>query len=214
MLSNKTMDAIAVMTGIKADELAKAISDEQEQELELPEGRFLTKENESKLLDNHGKRKYDEGKSKGLKETLESIKTDFELEGETINDVFGNYKSKIVSESKIEPNEKLAEKDKAIKTLQDSLRNKETEIETIKSKAEETNRRAKALSNMPSLREDLGINKSEALNIILSSIEVKEDGIYKNGKLIVNEHQEAVSFNDFLIAGNSNNFFSFIFKRT
>ena len=59
MLSKEQMDSIAVMTGIKADVLAKAISDEQEVKLELPEGRFLTKDKEELLLDNHGKKKYD-----------------------------------------------------------------------------------------------------------------------------------------------------------
>ena len=198
MLAQKTMDALAVMSGIKADVLAQAISDEQEQELELPEGRFLTKENESKLLDNHGKRKYDEGKSKGSKDALEAIKTDLELEGETISDVFGNYKSKVIKEAKVEPNQKLTEKENAIKALQESLRTKETEIESIKSEAQRTKRQANALSNMPQLRDDLGLNKSEALNIILSSVEQKEDGIYKDGKLLTDQYQEAIKLNDFL----------------
>lgn len=196
MLARKTLDTLAVMSGIKADVLAQAISDEQEQELELPEGRFLTTENESKLLDNHGKRKYDEGKSKGSKELIETVKTTFEIEGDSIDDLLSNYKTNILKEAKAEPNQKLAEKENAIKALQDSLKAKEDEILNIQTEAEKTRRNAKALSVIPALREDLGLNKSEALNLLMNNLEVKEDGVYKDGKLLANEYQEAISFED------------------
>lgn len=189
MLSQETMDSLAVISGINADVLAQAISDEQEATLELPKGRFLTDENESKLLDNHGKKKYDEGKSKTLKEVFE---------GKDKDEFLNSFKSSILDEAKLEPNEKLTEKDNAIKALQDSLRGKETEIETFKSTLESTKRQANAMSNMPKLREDLGLRRSEALSIILSDVEQTEDGIVKNGKLLVDEYQSAISLEDFL----------------
>lgn len=198
MLSNEQMESLAENSGLTADVLAQAISDEQEITLELPNGRFLTTENESKLLDNHGKRKYDEGKSKGSKEVTETIKSNFELEGDSIDDLLGNFKINILKDAKAEPNEKLAEKDKSIKALQESLRSKETEIETIKTEAQLTARHAKALSTMPTLREDLGLDKSEALSIIMASVETKEDGIYKNGELLTDTYQNAISQEDFL----------------
>jgi len=196
MLSQETMDSIAVMTGIKADVLAQAISDEQEQELELPKGRFLTDENESKLLDNHGKRKYDEGKTKGSKELIETVKTTFELQGDSIDDLLGNFKTNILKDANKEPNEKLTALEQANENLRTSLKGKEDEILTIQTEAEKTRRNAKALSSIPALREDLGLNKSEALNLIMASLEIKEDGVYKDGKLLANEYQEAISFED------------------
>ena len=189
MLSQETLDSVAVIIGINADELAQAISNEQEVKLELPTGRFLTAENESKLLDNHGKRKYDEGKSKTLKEIFE---------GKDKETFLNDFKTSILTDAKLEPNEKLDQATKTINSLKESLEAKEKEVLSIKSDAENTKKRANALSILPALREDLGIQKNEALDFILGSVEQKEDGIYKNGKLIVNEHQEAVSFNDFL----------------
>lgn len=198
MLSTEQIGTLAAMSGITADVLATAISDEQEVKLELPEGRFLSTENEQKLIDNTAKKKYDEGKNKGSKEVLESVKTNFSLEGDSMDDLLGNFKANILKDANLEPNEKLAEKDNAIKALQDSLKNKESEIETFKSDMERTQRQAKALSSMPKLREDLGLKKEEALNIILSNVEVKEDGIYKNGNLVVDSYQSAIGLEDFL----------------
>ena len=178
MLSQETMDAVAVITGIKADELAQAISDEQEVKLELPKGVFLTEDQKATLLDNHGKKKYDEGKSKTLKEVFE---------GKAKDDYLNEFKASILEEAKLEPNEKLAEKDNAIKALQDLVKQKETEVETFKSTIESTKRQAQALSNMPKLRDDLGIKPKEALSIILNGVEQTEDGIVKNGKLLVDD---------------------------
>lgn len=189
MLSQETLDTVAVITGIKADELAQAISDEQEVKLELPKGKFLTPENEAKLLDNHGKRKYDEGKSKTLKEIFD---------GKDKDTFLNEFKTSILKDAKLEPNEKLTQAEKTINALKENLTAKEEEVLRIKNESENTKKRAQALSTLPTLREDLGIKKTEALDIILSSIEQKEDGIYKNGQLVVNEHHEAVSLNDFL----------------
>ena len=189
MLSQEQKDSINAALGITADELAKAISDEQEVKLELPQGRFITKENEDKMLDAHGKRRYDAGTSKTLKEVFE---------GKDKETFLNEFKTSILKDAKLEPNEKLDQATKTINALKESLTAKEQEVLRIQNESENTKKRANALSTLPTLREDLGIKKTEALDIILSSIEQKEDGIYKNGQLVVNEHQEAVGLNDFL----------------
>jgi len=189
MLSQQTMDSLAVISGIKADVLAQAISDEQETELELPTGVFLTDDQKATLLDNHGKKKYDEGKSKTLKEVFE---------GKDKDEFLNSFKSTILDEAKLEPNEKLAEKDNAIKALQDLVKQKETEVETFKSTIESTKRQANALSTMPKLRDDLGIKPKEALSIILNGVEQTDEGIVKDGKLLVDELQSPISLESFL----------------
>lgn len=189
MLSKEQKDFINATLGITADELAQAISNEQEVALELPKGRFLTQDQEEKMLDLHGKRRYDAGISKMAKENFE---------GKTKEEYDNSLKALILEEAKLEPNEKLNQLTNTINSLKESLTEKDKVILSIQEEAENTKKRANALSVLPTLRSDLGINKSEALNIILGSVEQKEDGIYKDGKLIVNEHQEAVGLNDFL----------------
>ena len=168
MLSQEQKDSINAALGITADELAKAISDEQEVKLELPQGRFITKENEDKMLDAHGKRRYDAGTSKTLKEVFE---------GKDKETFLNEFKTSILKDAKLEPNEKLDQATKTINALKESLTAKEQEVLRIQNESENTKKRANALSTLPTLREDLGIKKTEALDIILSSIEQKEDGI-------------------------------------
>lgn len=189
MLPKEQQDFINATLGITADELAKAISDEQEVKLELPKGRFLTPEQEESVKDAHGKLRYDAGVSKATKEAFEGkSKEEFLLE----------FKNSIIEEAKIEPNEKLTEKEKAIKLLQDSLKEKETEIERIQREALERQRKAEALSSLPKMREDLGIKPNEALNIIMSGVELKEDTYYKDGSPLVDEYQKPIALADFL----------------
>lgn len=189
MLAQETLDAVAVITGITADELAQAISDEQEVKLELPEGRFLTTENEAKLLDNHGKKKYDEGKSKTLKDVFD---------GKTKDDFLIEFKTNVLAEANLEPNQKLQEKEEILNDLRTKLQNKDNEIERILNEKVERERISNALANMPELRKDLGISKSEALNLILSKSEIKEDGIYSDGKPVTDDYGTPVAIQDFL----------------
>lgn len=122
MLPQEQNDFINATFGVTADELAQAISDEQEVKLELPEGRFLTTENEAKLLDNHGKKKYDEGKSKTLKDVFD---------GKTKDDFLNDFKANVLAEANLEPNQKLREKEEILNDLRTKLQNKDNEIERI-----------------------------------------------------------------------------------
>lgn len=189
MLSKEQLDFINVTLGVSADELAKAISDEQEIKLELPKGRFLTPEQEQSVLDAHGKKKYDEGLTKATKEAFD---------GKSKDDFLSEIKTAIIEEVKLEPNVKLTEKEKAIELLQNSLKDKEQEIEKIRNESTAKQRRTEALANLPTLRSDLGIKNDEALNLILSNVDLREDGIYKNGEPIVDQYQKPVAIADFL----------------
>ena len=189
MLPKEQQDFINATLGINADELAKAISDEQEVKLELPKGRFLTPEQEESVKDAHGKLRYDAGISKATKEAFD---------GKSKEEFLNELKLSILEEAKLEPNQKLTEKEKAIELLQNSLKEKETQIERIQREAAEKQQRAEALSSLPKMRDDLGIKPNEALNIIMAGVELKEDTYYKNGSPIVDEYQKPISLNDFL----------------
>lgn len=182
MLPKEQLDAIAGMIGITADEFAQAYSDEKEVKLDLPEGRFLTKEKEETLLDNHGKKKYDEGKSKASKDAFD---------GKTKEDFLSEYKSSILEEAKIEPNKKLSEKEEQFKALQDKYQNdilaKENELQAFQSKMRQIENNNKIEGILPELRED--ISKTDARTLFNATHEVKEDGIYRAGKLLTDDIQ-------------------------
>lgn len=193
MLSKQDWDALAVISGIKADVLAKAISDEQEVNLEFPKGRYLTKEQEDIILDNHGKRKYDEGISKALKVAFE---------GKSKEDFLADFsKEKIraaLEEAKVEPNKKIAELNDSLDKLRDQLNDKDAEYEKLQKSIEKEKYILEAQSYIPELSESIGLKKSEAVSLILSGVEKKEDGIYKNGELLKDSYESAISLETFI----------------
>lgn len=195
MLSQKTMDAIAAIMGIKADELATAISSENESDLAIPEGRFLVTADEATLLDNHGKKKYDEGKSKGSKDTIELLKTTtgIEFDGAKPDDFVSSFKKAVLEEAKIEPNKTIAERDASILALQKTIEDKNKEFQTLQGTVEQEKRKAKLLGLIPEIPESIGISKEEAMNLYNLSYEKREDGVYKNGVKLKDELQNDIT---------------------
>lgn len=190
MLSQKTMDSLAAISGVKADELAQAISDEQEKELELPEGRFLTKEKEETLLDNHGKRKYDEGKSKALKDIFE---------GKSKEDYLEDYKKSVLEDAKLEPNKKIAEKEEALKALQKKY---ETDIsewtnkyQGLETKLNGVNLNTKISNLLPS-ELPVGLTREDATMIVANNFQFKEGQVYKNGEVLRDDLQNPITMQD------------------
>lgn len=197
MITPEQMKTIAEQIGLPADEFAQAISKTEVVELTLPNGRFLTKEKEEKLLDNHGKKKYDEGKAKRDKEVLPEFMTLAGLEGEidTPQAFIDEFKAATLKDAQIEPNQKLIQKDDIINGLKKKISEvttlKDQEIEQYKSKIFATSTKADILSHIPSLKE--GYSKEDAVTLFMTSHERKEDGIYKNGVLLVNDVQEPLA---------------------
>lgn len=169
------MDSFAGLLGITADVLAKAISDEQEVEVEIPEGEFLTKEAKETILDNHGKRKYDEGVSKATKDAFD---------GKSKDDFLKEKIDVALEEAKVEPNKKVQELTNSLETLRGQLTEKDDAFSELQNKMKTKETRLKAQSFIPDLPETTGLSKEEATSLFFMGVEIKEDGIYKNGTLL------------------------------
>ncbi len=196
MLHKETVDAIAEMIGVKVDELTTAISDETEKKLELPKGRFLNETDEQTLIDNHGKKKYDEGKVKGSKETIESLKTanKLEFDGVKPEDFTKAFKTNILEVAKIEPNKKIDELSTDITKLQKLNEDKDLAYETLENSVSKSKTKLKAQSYFPELNKNLGITKEEASSLFFMSHEVKDDGVYKDGTKLKDKLQNDITF--------------------
>lgn len=177
------MDALAELTGITADELAKAISDEQEVSLETPKGVFITEEQKAEMLDNHGKRKYDEGKSKAMKEAYDGKEKDAFL---------NELKNSILEEAKLEPNKKVEELNVTVENLRTKLQEKEGEFDGLKSNMAKEKRMLEIQSTIPDIPENVGLSKQEATNLYMLGREFKDDGIYLNGKHLTDEYERSI----------------------
>lgn len=186
MLSKEQQDFINATLGVTADELANAISDEQEVKLEFPQGRFLTKEQEETLLDNHGKQRYDAGKSKALKDAYD---------GKSKEEFLNEFKSSILEDAKIEPNKKLSEKEQALKALQDKYENDRKEWESKYGTLESQLNGIKTANDISKhLPDELpkGLTREDATMIVNNIFEFKDGQTYKNGEILRDDLQNPI----------------------
>lgn len=184
MLSKKSLDALAGLMGITADELAKNISDEQEVELTIPEGEFLTSDKREKLLDNHGKKRYDAGVKKASKDAFD---------GKTKDEYLEEYKTQVLEEAKVEPNGEIQKLKDNVETLKSTVSDWKGKYEGLESEMASKKRDLTIQSLIPDIPESIGISKSEATLMYKATREFKEDGIYVDGKLQQNDVAEAIS---------------------
>lgn len=199
-MNKKVIEDLAKTLGLDVKVLTKAIETEGEV-IELPEGaRFLTKEEVETIKDNHGKTRYDAGKTAGsemlLKELGEKVGfTETVKDGEAF---IKKYKSSVLEEAKVEPNKKITELETSIENLRTQLTDKDTAYSKLENSISAERTMLNAQSFIPELPESLGLKKAEAANLIMSGVEIKEDGIYKNGSILKDKMEKALSLEDYV----------------
>lgn len=208
MLNKDTAEKLGKILpkGITLEILSKAITSDKEETIDLPEGRFLTTDNESKLLDNHGKTKYNEGKTAGSEITIKELKekTGLEFEGKDADKFVSEFKTSILKDAKIEPEKKVKELQSSLEKLQNQyktdLSTKDSELQRLQGSLQQQ----KTISQLSTIIPELssGVSKQDAITLFNAQFEIKEDGIYKGGELLKDNLQNPMtleqSVNDFL----------------
>lgn len=199
-MNKKVIEYLATVLKLDVKVLTKAIETEGEV-IELPEGsRFLTKDEVETIKDNHGKTRYDAGKTAGSEMLLKDLSEEVGFE-DAVKDgktFIKNYKTAILEEAKVEPNNKIAQLETSIDNLRNQITEKDTAYQTLQSSVDGERRVLKAQSFVPELPETLGLNKEEAVNLILAGIEIKEDGIYKDGNILKDSMEKPVTLENFV----------------
>ncbi len=200
-MNKKVIEILAGTLNLKVEELTKAIETEGEVDFKLPEGsRFLTTEEVETIKDNHGKTRYDAGKSAGSEMLLKDLSEKVGFE-ETVKDAdkfISTYKSNILEQAKVEPNKKVTELETSLEKLRNQLTEKDSAYESLQNTVKVEKKMLEAQSYIPELPDTLGLKKSEAANLLLNGVEIKEDGIYRNGELLKDNMEKAVSLEDFV----------------
>lgn len=181
-MNTKFIEELSQRIGIKAEELAKGLESE-DSNIELPKGKFWTDEDIDSLKDNVGKAKYDEAKIASSEMLLKELSRDAGLE--TIKDknkFVEAFKSKILEEAKVEPQQKQKELEEVIENLRLSLKTKDDEINSIKKQFEETSLKSKVISYLPDLPEHVGLTKDEAMSLFFIKHKIEGDAVIKDGK--------------------------------
>ena len=184
MLSQETLDAIAGTLGIEAEVFAKGVTSEDEVTLELPERKVFSISDYDTILDNKGKERYDVGKTAGNEMALKSLSEEVGIDtAKNASDFVSSYKALILEEAKAEPNQRISELEASVSNLQGVIETKNGEFNALEGKIKTDNQRHKVQGLIPTLPETIGLSKEEATSLFFMGVEVKEDGVYKNGVL-------------------------------
>lgn len=199
-MNKKVIELLAGTLKLDVKELTKAIETEGEV-IEIPEGaRFLTTEEVETIKDNHGKTRYDAGKTAGTEMLLKDLSEKVGLD-ESVKDsdkFISTFKANILKEAEVEPNKKVTELETSLESLRTKLTEKDLEMESLQNTVKQEKRLLQAQSFIPELPETLGLKKSEAANLILNGVEEKDDGIYVNGELKKDSMEKPLSLEQFI----------------
>lgn len=194
MFSQADIKVISTVFGKTPDEISGALSSTEEVSLDLRlNGKVLTDEQQKELRESAVK----QGKEIGYKEIAKGLELELES-GEKdpvkIAEKFKTTISSVLEEKYKNPNptdeqialaKKAAEWEGKYKTLFDTFKSKETEVNEWKSKYDQKEQAIKneALNNkiLSSLPKDIAMDKGDALLIIRNSLAFEES----DGKLIV-----------------------------
>lgn len=160
MLKKETLTKIATLLKVKETDLETAIKDEKEVDVEIDStlGSFTDKELK-KLKSNS----YNEGKEAGIEMEVDEIKKSEGLEftGKSVKSLLEAKAAKVLEDAKIEPNKKVEALEKQVGTLKVSvqdfetkLKEKDSEVETVKLKSEVYKHIPAAGENGPALGQD------------------------------------------------------------
>ena len=181
MYNKAQQDKIAGMLGLNAEDFAKGWTSEEEVDVTIADGRFLTVEQENTLKDNHGKTRYDAGAEASRDMLLKDMskKVGFEESIKDSDKWIDAFKKNILDEAKIEPNQKLEEANTSIEKLRGQITEKDSDYLLLQKKVTENQVKFDVKSFIPNIPENLGISK--------------EDGVYKNGSLLKDNLEKALT---------------------
>ncbi len=184
MLSEKTIESMAGMLKLNVEELTKGISSEDEVNIDMPSLKVFTTKDYDTLLDNHGKIRYDAGKLAGNEMSLKNLSEEIGIDTvKNAKHFVETFKVKILEEAKVEPNNKIQELETSISNLQGVITEKDNAMNTLSNRVKTNEQKFTVRSLIPTLPENIGINTEEATTLFFTGLEIKDDGVYKNGVL-------------------------------
>lgn len=183
-MNKKLIEAIAGRLNLDVEALTKNLASEEEAEIKIPEGKLYSDEDIETLKNNHGKDRYEAGKTAEREVTYKNLSREAGLE--TIKDpseFMKAYQAKILKDAKIEPEAKVKELTSDLEKLQAQIQEKEKAFTDLENshKSEKTKFTVQSKLKVP---ETLGLSQEEATSLFFMNHEVKDDGVYKNGELM------------------------------
>lgn len=198
-MNKKLIESIAKLAKVTdVEAFTSALMSESDTDFKLDTDNLVirTKEEDLQLKENIIKeqepiiwRKATEIQIKDMKKEL-----GLEFEGKKPEDFISNFKSKILSEAKVEPNKKIEELENSLTNLRGQLEQKDNAFSELQSNIQKDKIKFKTQSLFPELNN--GLTKDEAVSLFFMKHEVKDDGVYKNGEKLKDNLENALSLED------------------
>lgn len=198
-MNKKVIEILAGALKLKVEDLTQVLASETEVDFKIPETiKIFTDSELETIKDNHGKDKYDEGKTASREMLLKEMSKDagFESTVKDAKEFVKTYKANILKDATIEPNEKIADLESSINTLQESLRGKDADYSALEEKVKTRATRGEAYKLIPELAKEMGLSRDEATSLFFMKHEIREDGIYKDGVKLKDKLENSLSLTD------------------
>ena len=157
---------------------------------------IYTKEEHDTYTKNLGDAEYKKGKTAGEEMTFKAMKnaSGYEIEGYKDADTFvSTFKTKVIEEAKIEPNEQLKKKDADIATLQGTITEIKTEFDTFKTGITEKETRGKKDNALTSFIPDEGVIVKKSISMSALKNELSIDVMFDDaGKAQLTKNGEVI----------------------
>lgn len=154
MLKTEQIKSIAGFLKLDPTKLEAAIKDEKEVDVELPkDGQFLLAseiESRDKNIKSTG---YNEGVTAGREILIKEMKQSngLNFDGKDVEKFVSEFKNKVLTEAKLQPNEALKEKDTVIANLQKNIQTLTTEKQQLETSHKEHQLNGKLYRQVPEL---------------------------------------------------------------
>lgn len=191
-MNNKLITDLAKLAKVSdVEAFAEALKSETDTDFQLDIESLVvrTKDEDETYKTNISKEVKDKAFSDAFEIQIKNMKKEvgLEFDGKKSKDFIDAFKTQILDNANIEPNNRISELESSLTNTSKSLQEKELEIENIKSGFHKEKTRLKAESLIPELPKGLGLDKKEATDLFFMNYEVKSDGVYKGDVRLVNQ---------------------------
>jgi protein-disulfide isomerase-like protein with CxxC motif len=133
-LTKEAVEALAKAANMTFDDLDAAIKAEDEKTIEVKTTKAYTEESWKTFEANFKKENYEEGKTAGSEMVIKELKktAGLDFEGKKQDDFLKNYKTKILSDAKINPDKRVTELQEDLRVMrEETIPNITKEKETL-----------------------------------------------------------------------------------
>lgn len=185
MLSEKALKEIAVLIKVQPEDLKKAIADEKEVDVTIPEGLTSLTTEELKTRDENQKKEGEKtgearGRELGYKDIKKAVGLPDDAPSKDPAKLAEAILAKVSDEAKKEPDEVAKELKQQLKVLKETVADKDNKLAELEKSVSAAGFDRVLLTSLPVKRSDL-LNDDEYISIIKSTLTVKS----VDGKQIV-----------------------------